>query len=396
MSAASIAGKYVAIVRTRDPAELKKCVIVLDVGHVYDFDSGRFDHHQPDFEETLDEDHRTPLSSCGLVYKHFGHELLRVTVGAKLTDEQLETLFFKMYRQFIEHIDGNDNGLLMASVRLNYSPSTMLPGRVGSLNGCDWLGTKDSMCAAECPTEGQNARFIRAMMLCMSEFLPKSFYAARKMTAVQGQLDAVMAKRERPEVLVLDDYFPWSSELFKHAQGGEVQFVIHPSTDHKSFNLRTVDKDITNRMAGKRCEFPEAWAGLNDAALDEATADAVPAGCVFCHRGRFIAGHRTLAGAKAMAAEALVSQTGGGTKYQVVETFEPKQVPPPASAALKSAAKQAATGDGPPVRKKTKCVAGKPTFSDVQSDILRMTANLVQLSGKIGGLAVLHDNTASR
>ena len=37
---------FLDVVRTRDPATLDKCTIVVDVGGVYDPETLRFDHHQ--------------------------------------------------------------------------------------------------------------------------------------------------------------------------------------------------------------------------------------------------------------------------------------------------------------------------------------------------------------
>ena len=38
--------KHADIVRTRNPEELSKCDVVVDVGGVYDADKHRYDHHQ--------------------------------------------------------------------------------------------------------------------------------------------------------------------------------------------------------------------------------------------------------------------------------------------------------------------------------------------------------------
>lgn len=38
--------KHADIVRTRNPEELSKCDIVVDVGGIYDSDNHRYDHHQ--------------------------------------------------------------------------------------------------------------------------------------------------------------------------------------------------------------------------------------------------------------------------------------------------------------------------------------------------------------
>lgn len=56
--------------RTRDPAVLNTCDIVVDVGGVYDEKTQRFDHHQRGFEEIFGHGFSTKLSSAGLVYKY--------------------------------------------------------------------------------------------------------------------------------------------------------------------------------------------------------------------------------------------------------------------------------------------------------------------------------------
>jgi uncharacterized UPF0160 family protein len=55
--------------RTRDPAILQTCDIVVDVGAVYDESKQLFDHHQRGFEEVFGYGFVTKLSSAGLVYK---------------------------------------------------------------------------------------------------------------------------------------------------------------------------------------------------------------------------------------------------------------------------------------------------------------------------------------
>jgi len=43
-----------AVVRTRDPAQLAKCDIVVDVGGEYDDAAKRYDHHQKTFDTVLE------------------------------------------------------------------------------------------------------------------------------------------------------------------------------------------------------------------------------------------------------------------------------------------------------------------------------------------------------
>ena len=57
------------LTRTRDQALIDKAVVVVDVGHEYDPERLRFDHHQNGFEETFDAAHGIKLSGAGLIWK---------------------------------------------------------------------------------------------------------------------------------------------------------------------------------------------------------------------------------------------------------------------------------------------------------------------------------------
>jgi hypothetical protein len=72
----------------------------------------------------------TKLSSAGLVYKHYGREVLGKLAAAlspptqeftPLEPDHEDILFRKMYQHFVEHIDGIDNGVEMAEGPFNYS-----------------------------------------------------------------------------------------------------------------------------------------------------------------------------------------------------------------------------------------------------------------------------------
>ena len=70
------------IVRSRDPAELAPCDFVVDVGGVFDHGKKRYDHHQKDFAHTAatilkDKAWNTKLSSAGLVYVHYGKDIIK-------------------------------------------------------------------------------------------------------------------------------------------------------------------------------------------------------------------------------------------------------------------------------------------------------------------------------
>jgi len=67
------------IVRTRDEEIVDRLDIVCDVGSIYDPAKLRFDHHQKTFTDVWSDDEKYKLirlSSAGLIYRHFGKEVL--------------------------------------------------------------------------------------------------------------------------------------------------------------------------------------------------------------------------------------------------------------------------------------------------------------------------------
>ena len=119
--------KEAQIVRTRDPVELDKCDIVVDVGAVFDPARKRFDHHQKSFTDTFStlipsyKNGEIKLSSAGLVYVHYGRDIIRQiiksdkrNVDSDRDDRLVDLLFFKIYEQFIKEIDAIDNGVNIA------------------------------------------------------------------------------------------------------------------------------------------------------------------------------------------------------------------------------------------------------------------------------------------
>jgi Uncharacterised protein family (UPF0160) len=89
-----------AIVRTRDPEQLAKCDIVVDVGGTYDPATRRLDHHQKTFTDTMAElGFNTRLSSAGLVYRHYGLEFIKeVLAGSGVPDDVIENVMYKKVR----------------------------------------------------------------------------------------------------------------------------------------------------------------------------------------------------------------------------------------------------------------------------------------------------------
>lgn len=98
--------------------------------------------------DTFSEGHKIRLSSAGLVYKHFGKEIIRnaadsllkeyegkLKVDIFLTEEDLDSLYLAVYESFIMGVDGIDNGVNQypKEVKPAYSNPTSLNARVSRL-----------------------------------------------------------------------------------------------------------------------------------------------------------------------------------------------------------------------------------------------------------------------
>lgn len=102
-------------------------------------ENNRFDHHQRGFSETFGHGHVTKLSSAGLVYKHFGREVVAKLMGRpshEKVDADVETVYLQIYKNFMEAIDAIDNGINQwdSSDPPKYVNTTHLSARVGNLN----------------------------------------------------------------------------------------------------------------------------------------------------------------------------------------------------------------------------------------------------------------------
>jgi uncharacterized UPF0160 family protein len=290
------------ICRSRNPNELSQCKVVVDVGAVYEPENYRFDHHQRGFDQVL-EGYNTKLSSAGLIYKHFGRDVIRaVLTGIQSTAAQDETFveacYQRIYKDFIEHIDAFDNGIEVADGALRYHISTTLSNRVGWLNP-SWNE------AVSVETINDNL-FREAMLLTSSEFLyhvydlSSSWLPARSI--VQDAIDRRFEHDSLGRILVLSQHCPWKDHIFDLEAKANVNQILYILYQDSAGSWRIQAVPLDPNSFSSRKALPEAWRGLRDQALSE---KAGIDGCIFIHASGFIGGHATKEGAIWLAKKAL-------------------------------------------------------------------------------------------
>ncbi len=213
------------IVRSRAPAELAPCEVVVDVGAEYDHARMRYDHHQKTFSDTLSPLHKVKLSAAGLVFKHYGKEVIQaIAAGRGVEGVVLDKLFERVYESFVEHLDGIDNGIESADGAVNYKVTTHLPARVDKLN-LRWHEEQSE--------EAENARFLAAVDLCGSELrdvvigLLDDWLPARAL--VESAMRSRQAVHPSGAILKLDRACPWKSHCFSiEEETGSVGRCVTP------------------------------------------------------------------------------------------------------------------------------------------------------------------------
>lgn len=294
------------LVRTRDPAEIAKGTIVVDVGAEYDAARHRYDHHQRGFSETFDDTHKIKLSSAGLVWKHFGMDILAAHMQCANTDERIPILYKKMYDDFVEAIDGNDNGIAQypgVAEEPAYRSRTDLSSRVGFMNP-RWNQATDD---ADLLT-----RFRRASAMAGAEFFDRVDDAVEAwLPARQLVIDALNARKTfdgadpQGRIVLFESYVSWKSHIYDletelGISGDEKPlYVVYPDESGK-WRVQAVSVSLESFESRKA--LPEAWRGIRDEQLSQISG--IPQ-CVFVHQSGFIGGNHTKEGALRMAHDAL-------------------------------------------------------------------------------------------
>ncbi|KAI5118865.1 hypothetical protein M0805_005309 [Coniferiporia weirii] len=295
-----------SIVRSRDPKVLNECDIVVDVGGVYDDSKLRYDHHQRDFVGEFGHGFTTKLSSAGLVYKHYGKEIIASRTQSPSNSPIVELLWLKLYKEFVEGIDGIDNGIpqYTGGATMRYKNRTDLSSRIAWLNPA-WNESAD---AAQL-----DLLFAKASSMTGEEFLNRlDYYAKAWMPARNIVVSAVSARTSvhpSGQIVAFEQFAPWKEHLFDIEQeqnivGAEKPlYIVYP--DETASNWRIQAVPISPDSFESRRALPQAWRGIRDEALSQLTG--IP-GCIFVHASGFIGGNATKAGVLAMA-EAALKQT---------------------------------------------------------------------------------------
>ncbi|KAK0049345.1 UPF0160 protein MYG1 mitochondrial-like isoform X1 [Biomphalaria pfeifferi] len=294
--------KDAEIIRTRDQAILDTCDIVVDVGGTYDPSKHRYDHHQRTFNESMnslcpEKKWVTKLSSAGLVYFHFGVEIIAKQLNLPADDHITKVIFDKVYENFMEEIDAIDNGINQAEGELRYQITTNLSSRVNILNP-GW-NEKDV---------DVQLQFDKAMKLVGEEFMERiTYYQNGWLPAREFVAEAVKNRFEVDSsgriIYLKEGGVPWKDHLYTLEEEQNLSpllvYVLF-ADQNNGWRVQCVSKKLGSFE--NRLSLPEEWRGLRDEELSEKSG--IP-GCIFVHASGFIGGNKTFEGVLEMARKSL-------------------------------------------------------------------------------------------
>mmetsp|Transcript_73940 Transcript_73940/g.190816 ORF Transcript_73940/g.190816 Transcript_73940/m.190816 type:complete len:366 (+) Transcript_73940:109-1206(+) len=287
------------ILRTRNQAEIEKAKVVVDVGGTYEPEKNRYDHHQKTFTDTYSEAYAgIKLSSAGLVFKHFGGDVVDALCGP-MNESAKKAIVAKTYDSLIRELDALDNGVQIAD-EPRYRFCTHLGARVGRLNP-SWQ--------EESTPETENARFAEAAVLAARELCAVVCGYGNSWLPARSIVEEALAKRKdvhpSGEILKLPRFCPWQEHLFDLEEESEAsraplaKYVLFVDS-RGGWRVQAAPK--VRGSFENRLPLPKEWCGLRDQELSDKSGVK---GCVFVHANGFIGGNSDYEGALEMASKAL-------------------------------------------------------------------------------------------
>jgi uncharacterized UPF0160 family protein len=266
-------GGALELTRSREQADWDAAHVVFDVGGICDPAKGRFDHHMRDKPM---RDDGAPYSSAGMVWKAYGERAITALLpGAEAG--QLGRIWGKLDQGLVRDVDLMDNGATtpspghFATVIEAWNPSFAEP------DGCE------------------DTAFLAAAELA-GAVLARLCARAHAAVIAIGQVELAARAAPDPRILVLDSNVPWEDAIFDLGLD-QALFVIRPKGSN--WTVSAVPPELGS--FDQRLALPDAWGGLRDEAMAQASgvADAT-----FCHPARFICGAKSRDGAIALALKA--------------------------------------------------------------------------------------------
>ncbi|MCA9478188.1 MAG: MYG1 family protein [Nanoarchaeota archaeon] len=236
------------VIRTRDPEKLASVDARVDVGMKYNPETLDFDHHQS--ESAGERENGISYASVGLIWKHFGMELVNSLQAWTAIDESL-----------IQPLDADDCGISTYETTKGVSPYT-IPKIIARMNP-NWKEDASS-----------DQQFEKSVAFA-TLILERELLTANNQAAADQIILEALEKRTDKRYLILETYCPYKKLIKDYP---ELLYVIFQGTGQWCINAVEEKEFVSKKL------FPKSWWGLEKEELRNIsgieTAD-------FCHKTGF-------------------------------------------------------------------------------------------------------------
>ena len=247
------------VIRTLAPERYPESDYIVDIGAVYNAKKGRFDHHQEG--GAGQRTNGVPYSSCGLVWKAYGKELVGSSFGAQWVD-----------RHIIQAIDGMDSGMYLYKPVLEDINPFLFQDYISMV--CD--NVKRSVSPDKFDKE-----FMRLVNL-VKEVLSISIKNAQDRVLIQKQAESLYHKAQDKRVIISDKFIPTRFDDVG-AQKNEKPLVFVFPDLRGGWSAKVVPKG--SQTYDTYISFPKKWRGKSGEELEKITGII---GAKFCHNAGFL------------------------------------------------------------------------------------------------------------
>lgn len=249
------------IKRSRNPQDWVSADALIDVGGEADMLRNRFDHHQRGGAGS--RPNGIPYASAGLVWLKYGEQACRSVLEQYFgVDFDYRSIADKIDTDLISLIDANDTGSSKTQTVFDCLRQFNEP----------WFIEK----------QDHDYQFAEALAVA-KQILHNTIISVGGDFFAQERLKGFIAGQEGDEVVILNDFVPWSSII--HNLAPLTKFVVFPDKASGTWRVQGVPKEPGSFELKAR--LPVAWGGLKRDELVEIT------GCssaIFAHPNGFIMG----------------------------------------------------------------------------------------------------------
>jgi uncharacterized UPF0160 family protein len=249
--------------RSIKPDDIADADIVYDIGLVYNPKKLRFDHHQND--NSLTRPNGIPYAAFGLVFKHFGPELISMISGNK-NKKYIAECFDTLEKKLVQHIDSMDNGKLTYK---NIYEDVDVPTIDNYFTIC-------KSCVKSEDSKEFDKKFYELVKVSIPFIENMILYSINKEAEKSVAIKAYNKAKDK-RIIICERFYNFSFNKFP-----EPLVVVYPDS-RGGWSAKNVHKG--EELYDARFYFPESWRGLVDEALEKACGVK---GAKFCHKSGFL------------------------------------------------------------------------------------------------------------